>query len=97
MRTYLVVDVVEDVAPKNIQLGGLDKEASDAHPETIGESRDSQSNNEYWERGGDQDDKGFCGEKIEEQPHDPREECLAAWLEVGEPVGNDREENSDDD
>ena len=88
---------MEDVAPKDVQLVGLDEEASDAHPEAIGESRDSQRNNEYWERGGDQDDKRFSGEKIEEQPHDPREEYLAVWLEVGEPVGNDREENSDED
>lgn len=93
----LVVDVVEDVLPERVQDGRGHEEAADGHPEAVGEGDEGQGDDEVGEDGGDEDDEGFGGHEVEEEPHHPGEEGGAVGAEVGEPVGDDGEEDGDDD
>ena len=62
----LVVYVVEDVLPEDIEDGGRDEEAADGHPEAVGEGGQGQADDEVGEDGGHEHDEGFSGHEIEE-------------------------------
>ena len=92
----LVVNVVEDVSPENVELLWWHKETTSAHPQTVCKGSTGQSDDEDRYQGGDENDQRLGGDQIEEQPHDPSPESLCFRTEVAEPITDDREENGDD-
>lgn len=91
----LVVDIMEDVSPERVEDLLRNQEPADTHPEAVCEGHDGQGDDEVRKDGGDEDDERFCGDKVEEDPHDEGEEGCGGGLEVGEPVGDDGEEGGD--
>lgn len=92
----LVVDVAKDVFPKDVEDLVRDEEPADGHPQAVCEGGDGEGDDKVGEEYGDEDDEGFGGEEVKEEPHYPVKECGSCGLEVGEPVGNDREEDGDE-
>jgi hypothetical protein len=91
LTVCLIVNIMEDISPEDVQQLRADHESVDRHPQSVGEGSEGQRNDEVGEDGGYEDDEGLGGDEIEEEPHDPHEECLGCWLEVSEPVGDDGE------
>ena len=77
---------MEDVFPENIQCPHGDEEAVYAHPETVRESGDCKSDYEDWENRTDEDDEGFGGDEVEEEPQHPDPEGVCCIVEISEPV-----------
>lgn len=49
----LVIDVMEDVFPEDVEDCRGDEETADAHPEAVGEGDEGESDHEVGEDGGD--------------------------------------------
>lgn len=79
--------------PKRIENCDGDEEPTDAHPETVCEGDDCEREDKVGEEGCYENDEGFGGEEVEEEPEDPGEEGGCGGGEVGEPVGDDGEED----
>lgn len=92
---YLIVNVVENIFPERVKDLGGDEEPADTHPEAVGEGDESQGDDEVGEDGGHEDDEGFGGDEVQEEPHYPGEEGGGGRIEVGEPVGDNGEEEGD--
>ena len=82
---------MEGISPEDIQQLRADHESVHRHPQTVCKGGKSKTNDEIGEDGRDEDDEGFGSDEIEEEPHDPGQECWGCWLEVSEPVSDDRE------
>jgi hypothetical protein len=80
--------------PEHIQNLRRHHEPIDAHPQTDHERRNCQGHDKVREYGRDEDHR-LCGEKIEEEPHDPSHECDKRRLEVREPVRYDGKNKGD--
>ena len=92
----LIVDVVEDVFPENIQSAHWNEEAVHAHPKTVGESGDCEGDYEDGEDGTDEDDEGFGSDEVEEEPEHPDPEGVRCVVEISEPVFDEGEEDGDE-
>ena len=92
----LIIDIVKNVFPENIQCAHRNKEAVHAHPEPISESRDCEGDYEDRENRTDENDEGFCGDEIEEEPEHPDPEGVRCVVEISEPVCHDGEEHGDE-
>jgi len=93
----LVINIMEDISPENIQQLRADHKAVHRHPQSVSEGCKGKRDDEIGEDRRDQDDKRFGGDEVEKEPHNPGEECLGCWLEVPKPVGNHREDYIDQD
>jgi hypothetical protein len=93
----LIIDVMEDIFPENVEDGWRNEEAADRHPETVRESSEGEGDDEVGEDGGHEDDQRLGGYQIEEKPHYPGEEGFGCGLEVGEPIGDGGEDYRDED
>ena len=93
----LVVDPVECVLPEDVQNSRFDKEAVDAHPETVHKGGDCESGDKDGHDCGDKDDESFRSNEIEEEPHDELEESIGIRAKVDHPVGDAREEDGNED
>jgi len=82
----LVVDIVEHISPKDIQQGDLDQKATYRHPEAIGKGDESESDDEVGDQRRGENDKGFGGGEVEEDPKDPGDKCCGCWPKIEEPV-----------
>lgn len=92
----LVVDVVEDVLPENIQERHRDQEPSDAHPKAVRKSGQGEGDDEVREDAGDEDHERLGSDKVEKEPHDPGEESAGCRLHVDQPVRYHREQQADE-
>jgi hypothetical protein len=97
LTVCLVINIMEDISPEDIQQLRADHESVHRHPQSISEGRESKTDDEVGEDGRYEDDERFSGDKIKEEPHDPHEEGLGCWLEISEPVGDYGEDNVDQD
>ncbi len=88
---------MEHISPKHVQDVGAHQEAAHTHPESVGEGRESEGDDEVGEERRHEDDEGFAREEIEEEPHHPGEEAARRGAEVVEPVGDDGEDEGDED
>lgn len=84
---------MEDIVPEWVEDCRGDQEPADAHPQAVGEGDYCQRDDEVGEEGGDEDDEGFGGEEVKEKPEDPGKEGGCVGAEVGEPVGDDGEDD----
>lgn len=77
---------MEKISVKYIETIGRDHEAVTAHPKAVREGGRGEGDYENRREGWDEDDEGFGGEQVEEEPHYPAHEIDTMGVEVGEPV-----------
>jgi len=66
---------MEGISPEDIQQLRADHESVHRHPQTVCKGGKSETDDEIGEDGRDEDDEGFGSDEIEEEPHDPGQEC----------------------
>ncbi len=83
---------MEYIFPKNIQNIRRYQKATNRHPKSVCESSKGKRDNEIGKDGRHEYDKGFGCDEVQEEPHYPGEEGEGCGAEVGEPVGDARED-----
>src|SRR2546423_11900900 len=82
--------------PEYIQRAQRHEKSSDTHPKPVRKSRHRQRHHEDRCNVRHQHNETLGGEQIKKEPHDPRPEADSRGAEIGEPVRNDGEDDTDE-
>jgi len=89
----LVIDVMEDISPKHVQLIFGHQETADAHPQPVRKGRQSECDDEDGSQRRQEHDKGLGAEEVKEEVKNPAEEGRGCGREVREEVSGKGKED----